>query len=113
MTLEILAILSTLGLELIHWTPRYACENILNENALLISKTKSLSAVQSCTFQHLPLCTATYEPCKTIVLNSTIIIVQCVQGNFYKNLQAFNFGYFTNTMFLKVLTDKLFQIDTN
>lgn len=40
MTLEILAILSTPGLEVTHPTPRYAYENILNENIILICKTQ-------------------------------------------------------------------------
>lgn len=34
---------------------------------------------------------------------SVVIIIQCVQQNFYnnKNWHAFNFGYLTNTTFLK------------
>lgn len=64
-------------------------------------------------FQHLSPCKAIYQQCKTIVLNSIIIVIQCVQGNFYNNnnLHAFNFDYL-NIILKKVLTGKLFQIDT-
>lgn len=117
MTSAILATLSTPGLKLIHPTPRYAYKNFLNENVLLICETQDHLLL--CTRAHvsaLTPCMATYEQCKTSVLNSTIIIIiQCVQGNFYsnKNLYDFNFGYLTNTIFLKILSDKLFQINTN
>lgn len=68
-----------------------------------LQNTGSLSAVHSCMFQHLSPCTATYEQCKTTVLNSTIIIIQCVQGKFYnnKNWHAFNSGYLTRIFFKK------------
>lgn len=83
MTLEILAILSTPGLERIHPTPRYVYKNILSENVLLICETQDHFPL--CTRAHvsaLTPCTATYEQCKTTVLHSTIIIIQCVQRNF-------------------------------